>query len=52
MSEAKRIIGTIANGLKDGDEFHFHYFDKPVGCQITQLEWRERQCKLHQHMDG
>ena len=35
MSEAKRIIGTIANGLKDGDEFHFHYFDKPVGCQIT-----------------
>lgn len=35
MSEAKRIIGTIANGLKDGDEFQFHYFDKPVICQIT-----------------
>ena len=35
MSNAKNVIGAIADGLKDGEEFHFEFFNKSVGCQIS-----------------
>lgn len=35
MSTAKEVIGTIADGLKDGEEFYFEFFNKSVGCQIS-----------------
>lgn len=38
---AKHVITTIADGVKDGEEFHFEFFGKPVGCQITSWNGNE-----------